>query len=337
MPAANDESNFDSFLISDVGLPPVKSYRVLITLFVIGIGPVNYWLLRRRGRLHLLLFTVPAAAIVVSTALLAYAIVADGFGSHLRARSYTELDQRNREAVSWARLSYYAGISPRGGLVFPTDTAVLPLDRDLDWRSYKPERTLNWASQQSLVRGWLASRTPTQYLTVRPYACQRELLVIESEDGTGCAVENRLDTTIRKLMLRSAAGNLFYGSAIAPRGRLELTALDTDEASDEAVKQLYTERNQGSSSLIGDASTPAARLFFGPAVARRSRSFGNNSNNFNSPGLLDLGIAEAFQEVGSRLREPRTYVAVVERPPDVVVGMDGLMESESLHVIFGNW
>ncbi len=78
--------SFDNYSIADVGLPPVMAYRVLITLFVVGIGPLNYWLLRRKRRLHLLLFTVPVAAIVVSLSLVAYAVIADGFGAYLRAQ-----------------------------------------------------------------------------------------------------------------------------------------------------------------------------------------------------------------------------------------------------------
>ncbi len=73
-----DNPSFDNFLIADVGLPPVRAYRVLISLFVILIGPVNYWYLRRHGRLHLLLFTVPAAALVATLALVGYAFIADG-------------------------------------------------------------------------------------------------------------------------------------------------------------------------------------------------------------------------------------------------------------------
>ena len=38
-----------------------RAVLLLISVFVIGIGPVNYWLLRRRRQLHLLLLTIPAA------------------------------------------------------------------------------------------------------------------------------------------------------------------------------------------------------------------------------------------------------------------------------------
>jgi hypothetical protein len=30
-------------------------------------------------------------------------------------------------------------------------------------------------------------------------------------------------------------------------------------------------------------------------------------------------------------------VAIVERPPDVAIGLERVVESQSLHVILGNW
>ena len=96
--AANPD--FWNLLIPGVGLPPVNTYRVLISLFVIVIGPVNYFLLRRLRRLHYLLFIVPASAVAVTLALLGYALMSDGLSTRLRARSYTLVDQiRSGRAV----------------------------------------------------------------------------------------------------------------------------------------------------------------------------------------------------------------------------------------------
>ena len=54
-------------------------------------------------------------------------------------------------------------------------------------------------------------------------------------------------------------------------------------------------------------------------------------------GRPDAELAVAFEEIGARLPDKSTYVAIVERPPDVEVGMDGLIERQSLHVIRGTW
>ena len=108
------------------GAVPVVSFEVLITLFALAIGPINYLLLRRWKRLHLLVVTVPLGATAVTFALFGYALLTDGLGTRLRVRSLTRIDQHRGEAITWARLSYYSGLSPRGGLEFPTTSWSCP-------------------------------------------------------------------------------------------------------------------------------------------------------------------------------------------------------------------
>ena len=76
-----ENRGFWRFLIPGVGMAPVNGFRVLITLFVVLIGPVNYVLLRRKRRLHLLLVMIPAGAALVTGSLFAYAMVNDRLAS----------------------------------------------------------------------------------------------------------------------------------------------------------------------------------------------------------------------------------------------------------------
>ncbi len=84
-----ENPDYWNFLIPGVGVAPVTQFCVLITVFVIGIGPVNYWLLRRRRQLHLLLLTIPASAAAVTLLLFAYALMADGLDVRVRAERHT--------------------------------------------------------------------------------------------------------------------------------------------------------------------------------------------------------------------------------------------------------
>ncbi|MGD9721160.1 MAG: hypothetical protein AB7O59_03785 [Pirellulales bacterium] len=327
-------ASYDDFMIADVGLPPVKAYRVLITLFVVGIGPLNYWLLRRSGRLHLLLFTVPAAALVVSMGLVAYAVIADGFDTYLRARSYTELDQRTDQAVSWARLSYYAGLEPPNGLLFTPEVAVLPIARDSIYqRSTHALRHVEWDTAQHLERGWVPARTPVQYLSMRPYACRRELRVLESEGKPDCAIENRLDTKIQYLLLRSAADELYFARDVALGGRAVLKPLDTEAKAQDATLAMLNQRSLATSQSPTTVTTTASRLLFGNS----RRYISSNRHFIGSAGVLEERLMAAFEQIGSKLSEPRSYVAIVDRPPDVTAGVDGLVERQSLHIILGTW
>ncbi len=77
-------NDFWNFLIPGVGLVPVTQFQVLITLFVVILGPVNYYLLRRWGKLNLTILTVPAGALLVTGSLLLYALVEDGLSVRVR-------------------------------------------------------------------------------------------------------------------------------------------------------------------------------------------------------------------------------------------------------------
>ncbi len=55
-------NDFWNFLIPGVGLVPVFQFQMLITLFMISPGPVNYYLLRHWGKLNLTVLTVPIGA-----------------------------------------------------------------------------------------------------------------------------------------------------------------------------------------------------------------------------------------------------------------------------------
>jgi hypothetical protein len=335
-----DDSNpaFDNFLIADIGLPPIAAYRVLISLFVILIGPLNYWLLWRSGRLHLLLFTVPAAALFVSSLLIGYVFVADGLSSRLRARSFTQIDQRNHQAVSWARLSYYTGLAPSGGLSFPADTAVIPLERDPDWSSFRGgrRRQLVWTDEQHLARGWLPSRTPTQFLTLRALASSRGLDIVESQDSPGTTIKNRLGAPIKYLLLCDTAGKVHFARHIDSSAQAVLQPLDSDPRKYVILTEIH-EALRRDSPAIPPSLTGLDRTI--RRSVRGPRFMVPNQAPYQSAsgGLLEVELARVLEVAASGKLESRSYVAIVERPEDVAVGIDHLTESQSLHVMRGAW
>jgi hypothetical protein len=333
-----DNPNFNDFLIADVGLPPIRAYQVLITLFVVGIGPVNYWVLKRYGRLHLFLFTVPAAALVTSAALLAYALVADGLSSRLRARSLTHLDQRTGEAFRVARLSYYAGLAPSAGLEFPADVAVAPLELvstagPFDARN----RRLVWTDAQHLTRGWLGSRMPTQLVSVRAEKTDRELAIVPGPDAARTIVRNRLGAEINQLVLCDAAGKLHHAARIAPGAERTLTALAAEHEIAAVLPELLQTLSRDAPALPDAmiAAPSRRRSFF---MFSRPRYHGAQSAAAEtSRSLLEVELTEIRAALASRTLAPRSYVAIVERPEEIAAGAGGMTGTQSLHVIRGTW
>jgi len=106
------DAMYQALPIPGIGDVPVRLFFLLILAFAIAVGPVNYFWLKRRRRLGLLLVTVPAAGFGVTLLILVYGLFSEGFGIKGSVRSITVLDQRTHEAVSAMTRTLYAGIGP---------------------------------------------------------------------------------------------------------------------------------------------------------------------------------------------------------------------------------
>ena len=358
--------DFWNFLIAGVGLPPVTVFRVLITVFTVLIGPINYWWLRKKRRLHLLLFVVPASAAVVTISLGVYAIFADGFATQLRSRSYTRIDQASGESQAWTRLSYYAGLAPSQGLSFSTQTAVLPIQYSAGGRTFDNSRTTGWSDRQHLASGWLNSRTPTQYLTIRSAPSRRRIKVDAAGDNGRPRVTNELGVSIRHLLLCDGAGAPYYVGELASDATATLTpAAECKNQLDVAIRDVQ----------LSLPTAPAAMQYNSPMTnswRRQRRQFymygfmGQSAAPTQTASRLEQSIAgatEAFRQsiveernssdgvsiavTGTELevREPtptlgpRRYWAIVARPPDAEFGVPDVVEDAagSFHLVEGVW
>ena len=67
-------------------------------------------------------------------------------------RSLTVLDQRNRTAVTMARLALFAGLAPPGGMRFSPETAVFPV---IPTTNEPTGGYVDWTQTQNLASGWL--------------------------------------------------------------------------------------------------------------------------------------------------------------------------------------
>lgn len=313
---------FNNLLIPDVGVAPVGQFQVLISLFVIAIGPLNYWLLKRKNKLPLLLFTVPVAAAATTVLLFAYGLLADGVGVRTRSRSFTMLDQKAGEAVSWARSSYYAGIAPREGLVVPRDAALFPIlprwgtESGLGRRGATQRREIVWRDRQQLVRGWLSSRTPTQYLNIAARATKKRLDLRPT--AKGLRVVNRLGVDVAQLAVQDHSGKFYWCENLA--------------AGEGGVFPVVTQRT---------VSSNVRRLFLEHALdypaGAEQPDYTGNIYGFQITRNLMEGHLEA---IGSPLATgwgAGSYVAFTNRGVELDLGVDSAAEEASFHVIQGEW
>ena len=307
---------FHRFLVPGVGKPPLNAFRVLITLFVLAIGPVNYYVLRQLRRLHLLVVTVPISAAGVTLALFAYAVLSDGLATRVRVRSVTQINQQTGQTECWARLSYYSGLAPRDGLTFSDDIAVYPskANDDVDDGGH---RELLWHDGQRMTTGWLRSRTPTQYLTIRSRKSEIGIDVGQPSAGV-LPITNRLGTNVELLVVRDESRDLYWASGLAEDARADAVPVGADEAVAELVA--WVEACESSGPL---------------GVVVPSRYVGDPNK---TPSLME-GVITDVTMPSNRLNGlgPRSYVAIVRFSPEVEVGTPDARPEASLHLVVGSW
>ncbi len=309
---------------------------MLITLFVLVIGPLNYWLLKRYKRLQLLVLTVPLAAGVATVALFAYAIVSDGFATTVRVRSFTTLDQRTGEAACWSWLSYYSGLAPGQGLTMPADVAVYPILPS--WGSESSgNRAIVWTDdQEKLTGGWLYSRTPTQYLSVRSRKTTNRL---DIQSGNGkMRVTNRFGTPIQSLIAIDAGGRFFAGGQLASQSSAVLQPISRDDAV-KRFAELVRNNEPEAPPALADSDrdfTGRQRRMAQPIYGRYHPQFGEERSNED---LAARAIADLAGLNGQPALDlpPRSYVAITITGPEVETGISYAREVASFHVIVGQW
>lgn len=197
--------------VSGVGEVPVGGYAALMTLFAIGIGPITYFLLKRKKKLYLLFAITPVAAVAVTIAMSIYGLLSEGLGVRGKSASLTYLDQKRHEAVTMGRIALYASMSPRGGLQFPMETAVYPAGGELGGGE------LLLGESQHFTGGWLRSRTMTNFVTCSIAPTRTRLRVKRTERGL--EVANELGVYLDEIALKDESGRVYMASDIRSGAR----------------------------------------------------------------------------------------------------------------------
>ncbi len=319
MSLRRQNDDYWEFLIPHTGKAPVVAFCILITLFAVFIGPVNYYVLARRRRLYLLLATIPLGAAVVTLGLFAYALIYDGLGTKVRMRSYTQIDQPAGRAACWSRQSYYAGIAPSRGLTFPEDTAVYPVQQfptgEHDGR-WQRQRMLAWDDGQHLQSGYMSSRVASQFLAIRAADTKAGLYPNKLTAPTEAA--NRLDADILMLLVRDRAGDFYWAESVAKDASAKLAATEFAPCKDKIYKYIHEHH-------------PADPEGFDPDDFDRWYGRYWYAGNLLDNDLAQPRAASSLMETNiRRLRNAQpgdiakgSYIAIMKTSPTVPVGVAG--------------
>lgn len=177
---------------------PVFGYCVLSLIFAVVIGPVNFILLRRRGRSVLFYFTAPAIALGGMLILALYSLAAEGLATKYNEAAWYVHDVAGGEGCVYQARVYFCGIAPRRGLWYPENTAALPFSRKRE----NVGLTVDWTHGQKLLGGWLRSRTLSGLYTATPVQARMGVEIQSSPAGVN--IVNGLPSTLTTVYVRLA-------------------------------------------------------------------------------------------------------------------------------------
>jgi len=225
-----------SMAIPGVGELPLETFVLLLLVFAVAIGPVNFMVLRKLRRPSLLLVTIPAVSLGTSVALVLYGMLQAGVDVKTASVSLTLLDQREDRAHVVEERVLYAGLSPGAGLRPAAGTSVYPRFADEDPDFYE----VDYSRGVLMARGYLPVRTPAHQLLLSERT-SRLGLSFAAGDG-GLRVTNELDVAVAEVLARDADGTLHHVEPASPIAagssvRLEaLEAMDGDSVPDLAAE-----------------------------------------------------------------------------------------------------
>lgn len=214
--------------IPGVGALPMRAFALVLVLFYVLIGPLNFWwVIKRKKKPALMLITIPLLSAACTVGLLLYGIFYQGLDTKLASRSIAVLDQRTRTVDVAEQRAIFAGFSMGDGLRPAAGTIVIP----------HPDALLQgggggWFTRQDeeLVLGgdFVRVRSPYELVVLSERASR--LRVDVQRAGGAIEITNGLEAELSLFVLRDLAGNWYAcDDAIAPGASVALVAIDDEE------------------------------------------------------------------------------------------------------------
>ncbi len=168
------EMGFRNRLDMPIRETPSGFLFLVMVLFVALIGPVNYWLLRRKRRESWILLTAPAIALLFCALIIAFITVSEGWSSRSRSIGFTWLNQDRHEASTLAAIGFYAPIPQGRGFVFGADEMLVP-------QSERPY-SLDISREQNFTSGLAEPRVPAYFGLKRRETRYEQLQLVKTSE-----------------------------------------------------------------------------------------------------------------------------------------------------------
>ncbi len=190
----------------------LKSFLLIMLIFVILAGPLNLFILHRLKKKIWLVWTFPLIALITAASVFGFVLFSEGLDADAKISGITLLDQTKHEAVTLGMAAFYCRMTPADGLRFSTQTELTPL---VSRRYYRggAARTIDLTADQHFTSGWITARVPAHFM-IRKIEKRRERLQVTWRNDGRPIVVNGLGAPIDQLYLADDQGQVYSGNQI---------------------------------------------------------------------------------------------------------------------------
>jgi hypothetical protein len=298
-------------VVDDVGIP-VGGLFTLMILFSVAIGPLNLWLLARKGKRLWLLWTVPSISFATCLAVFGFMLLVEGWQGHLRTEGITILDENAQRATSLSLTGFYAPLTPGDGLHFSVDSEVI-------WQKGETMRyysrgggsscTVDWSQDQHFASGWVSARVPSHF-KLRKSEVRRERLTVRRRPDGSLAAVNGLGAPVLQLWLADDKGQVHTAEEV-PAGAEVTLRLRADLPAARQNSPPLRELTQVSNWLTPSSSPDPPSS--GRSATKMTRAV--KTGGFPSPAPPPVSAGLGVEKNPTRFLSPRSYIAILDGAP----------------------
>lgn len=279
----------------------------------------------------------PVLAVFTTLAMLAYGIVADGFGTRGRIRQLTWVDGQSGDAGERVRATYFAGIRPADGLRFPGKSMVMRQAEatDVSWEESvgMPPTTLGHVTigddSQVFGSSFLPSREQRQFIlhVPRPGVGAVQLLSTQSDDSEPSLVST-MQFPIRHVIARDRDGN-FWSTENLDSGKTNRCERLSPREASRWLGKFYNDHR-----LVAETSIAQEERGNRPAELDPLNSIilQVDGSVRNEVGIFEAWLRENLQTTGEI---PPLHFIATAKVSDDVVAIEGCEVVDSIRYVFG--
>lgn len=200
---------FQSQLLPKIKDIPLQKLFFVMLVFVLLIGPVNYFWLRKYRKEPWILVTTPVISLIFCLLVILFITINEGWHSRGKAFGITLLDQANQIAATNSWTILYAPVAPRGGLLFETEDC-------LNFSS-NGNITVSESSGQHYASDIIQPRVPL-FFAMRRTERRRERIRVTESRPEQLTIVNGLGANLTAIAAVGKNGGIFQSAAPVEAG-----------------------------------------------------------------------------------------------------------------------